>query len=276
MNNKLTPVSLETVQTFANQARVTTSYVQDQRHAQVTERYQPIQAASVGNALSERGFELTGIITGKGRHADKLDFQRTIARYRSKDTFDIAGLSLDIIYISKHLGRGCDELRLGLYRGVCANQWAVGTLFEMIRFRHTGNPLDDIANGISQVLAQRSKLVDTVKAMQSKVLTPNEIDALCKTYADIRLQGKANVIDVNHRSLATVHRADDAKLDLFTVANVLQENVIRMPLQYRIESTDSRGQPIVRNQSTRRFRESSSQLVDLNGQMFDAAMQLVA
>lgn len=269
-------VNLEQVQSFAEVKAVSGSYMQTERHANVSEKFQVIQPAAVGNAMAEKGFSLVSCITGRGRHSDKVDFQRTISRYRSNDIFEIQGLSLDIIYISKHLGRGCDELRLGLYRGVCANQWAVGTLFDLIKVRHTGNPAEDIQTGIAAVLSQRGKLIETIQKMQAKVLTVAEIEALAKRYADIRLEGKENVIRVDFKRLARVHRQDDAKLDLFTVANVLQENVVRHPLAYDIPATDGQGNNYVRHMTTRRLRESSSQLVDLNGKLFDAAMELVA
>jgi Domain of unknown function (DUF932) len=272
----LKTVSLETVNTFNQTKGVSASYLQDTRHAQVTDRFQVIQPASVGAALADHGFNLVACITGKGRDADKLDFQRTISRYRSNDLFAVEGLSLDIIYISKHLGRGCDELRLGFFRGVCANQWNVGTLFNLIKFRHTGNPLQDIQEGIAAILAQRGKLIEQIKAMQAKTLTIPEIEALAKRYAEIRLADKDNVVRVDFKKLAIVRREADAAIDLFTVANVLQENVVRYPLPYSIDAVDGQGNPYVRNMTTRRLRDSSSQLVDLNGKLFDEAMKLVA
>jgi|SRR5581483_2068052 len=279
-------VSIDQVQEFAvdginsrlgsHGMGITGSYLQDSRHTQVSDRFAVIQAASVGQALAERGFNMTSVITGKGRHEDKKDFQRTIARYRSTDAFEIEGLNLDIIYISKHLGRGMDELRLGLYRGVCANAWATGTLFECVRFRHTGNPAENIQQGILNVLSQRTQLIDAVKRMQSVQMDAVKIDALCKQFAAIRLESVPNALNVNYRALAKVRRNDDAKLDLFTVANVLQENVIRYPLSYQVESVDANGVEFLRNQSTRRFKESSEALVNLNGKLFDAAMQFAA
>lgn len=273
-------VGLDQVATFnetnAKLGAVSGSYMQNEKHAQVSDKFQVIQPAAVGNALAERDFKLVHCITGKGRHADKLDFQRSIARYRSTNAFEVNGLSLDVIYISKHLGRGCDELRLGMYRGVCANQWAVGTLFDITRFRHTGNALDDIQTGIAAVLSQRGKLIETIQKMQAKVMTVSEIEALAERFAAIRLQGKENVIKVDFRKLARVRRADDAAIDLFTVANVLQENVVRFPLPYDVTSHDGQGNEYARHMTTRRLRESSSALVDLNGKLFDAAMELIA
>jgi hypothetical protein len=273
--NTMKVVNIEQVSEFTK-VKASSSYMQTERHTAVSERYQVIQPAMIGAKLAERGFNLISCITGKARHEDKIAFQRTISRYRSQDAFGIEGCSLDLIYISKHRGLGQDEIRLGLFRGACANQWNVGTLFELIKVRHTGNVLEDLETGIAAVLSQRDKLVSTIQAMQRTVVDAAMLEKLAREFALIRLQGKKNVIDVNFRVLARERRPEDASLDLFTVANVLQENALRFPLQYRIETTDSQGNKILRNQSTRQLRESSSQLVDLNGQFFDAAMQLAA
>jgi len=280
------PVTIETVETFVDQdinsrlgshgRGVTGSYLQADRHAIVSERFQPIQPAMVGAELSKFNFSLVSLITGRGRHADKADFQRTVARYRSTDSFEIEGLSLDLIYISKHMGRGQDEIRLGLYRGVCANQWAVGTLFDSVKFRHTGNALADLTEGFQRVLSQRAKLVDAIERMRNTTLTADQVTELAKEYAAIRLDGRENVVSVNYRSLGVVKRSEDAKLDLWTVANVLQENTVRMPLEYAVNSTDKNGQPTIRHMHTRRLKDSSAQLVDLNGKLFDAALKRAA
>ena len=269
-------VTIDQVLNFSDMARVTTSYMQNQRHSLVSQKYQPIQAASVGQALNEKGFTLVSCMTGKARQEDKASHQRTIARYRHNDDFEIQGLKLDIIYISKHMGRGCDEFRLGFYRGVCANQWAVGTLFANVRIRHNENALVAINNGLAEVLAQRQKLIETIQKMQSIQLNGTQIAELAKKFTEIRLEGKTNIVDTNWESLARVHRLEDQKTDLFTVANVLQENIVNAPLQYRVNSTDASGVSYIRNMTTRQLKESSTQLVELNSKMFDAAMELMA
>lgn len=269
-------VNIDTVQGFTQTNSVSGSYMQDAKHAKVSDKFAVIQPAAVGAELAKFGFSLVSLITGKGRHADKANHQRTIARYRSQDAFEIDGLQLDIIYISKHLGRGCDELRLGLFRGVCANQWTAGSLFEIVRFRHSGNPIADIAEGIQSILNQRAMLVETIRKMQAYTPTPMQVAELIKNYGEIRLEGIDNVVSIDFRTLATVRRDADKGTDLFTVANVLQENVIRMPLRYGIRSVDANGLEYVRNMSTRRYRESSSQLVELNSKLFDAALKLIA
>jgi hypothetical protein len=273
---KLDTVDTQVVATFSETKDVSTSYMQESKHAKVTDKFVVIQPASVGNILADNGFKLVSQLTSKGRKPDMLDFQRTISRYRANDAFEIDGCALDLIHIGKHMGRGCDEFRLGLFRGVCANQWAVGTLFELVKFRHTGDVHTEIQAGLVQVLSQRSKLVGAIQAMQARQMTGSEIEQLAKDYAAIRLEGKENIIDADWKMLTTQRRTEDSPNDLWTIANRLQENVVRAPLQYRIQSNDSNGVPTVRNMRTQKFKESSAQLVDLNGKLFDKAMQLAA
>jgi len=252
---------------------VTKSFMQTERYSNVSEKFQVIQPAMIGGVLSENGFKLVSLITGKAKHEDKKDFQRTIARYRELDAFEVDGLHLDLLYISNHMGRGRDRLILSFMRGVCANQWNTGKGFDAVYIRHSGNPIADLRDGIARILGQRSKLVQVIQKMQNVTLTAGQIETLARQYAEIRLDGVENVIDVDFKSLAKIHRQDDAKLDLFTVANVLQENVIRSRLKYRIKTVDSNGQTVERNQSTRVLRGSSVKLIDLNAKMFDVAMQ---
>ena len=77
--------------------------------------------------------------------------------------------------------------------------------------------------------------------MQTRKLNSEEIVKLAKRFAQIRLHGKANVSNVDLSTLTIVHRDTDANDDLFTIANVLQENVIRFPVSYDINTTDKDG-----------------------------------
>src|SRR6185369_2108582 len=123
-----------------NTLNLTKSFVQNQKHANVSEKFVPIQGLAVAEMLKPQGFDIVHLKTGRAKHADKADFQTTVSRYRSIDTFEIDGLFLDVILKNPHLGRGCSELILGLFRGICSNQLAVGYHFETVKVRHVGEP----------------------------------------------------------------------------------------------------------------------------------------
>lgn len=276
MSTLLKPVTIEKVEEFATTSNITTSYLQTEKHPSRTERYHAIQPASVGSVLAEKNYSLISLITGKPKHLDKANFQRTISRYRSNEAFEIDGLNLDIIYVGNHMGRGCDELILGFFRGVCANQWNVGTKFEVVKVRHSANATQVIAEGIDKLLEQKAKLIETIEKMRSIQLTNEQVIELAKQFAAIRLDGVKDLVTVDHMSLLQLQREQDKSLDLFTVSNVLQENALRGRINYTVNSRDKNGNPTVRSMTTRLVKESSSKMVDLNGQFFDAALKLVA
>ena len=270
-------VTIDEVKEFnGTRYEVSDSYLQTDRHINQSDRYHTIQPASVGSVLAEHNFKLISLLTGRAKHEDKRSFQRTISRYRSEDAFEIDGVSLDIIYIGKHLGRGCDELILGFFRGTCANQWNAGTNFEVVKIRHTANAVDGIREGIAALLEQRAKLIETIKKMQATTLSLGQITELAEKFAEIRLAEVKNLVSFDSKELATVRREEDKGNDLFTIMNVLQENAVRTRLSYQVNSTDKNGNPRVRYMSTRLVRESSVKMVELNAQFFNEALKLVA
>lgn len=253
---------------------ISTSFIQDQKHVTKSDRFQAIKPSMIAEVLDAHGFDLVHLKTGKAKTADRADFQTTVARYRSRDGFAIDGLSFDIIFKVPHL-YGSLQGVLGLFRGTCANQLNVGTHFESVKVKHLGNPLQELDSLIPRLVAQRESLVETVKMMQSRDVTPSELIQLAQDVASIRLQGIDNVAKVEIQDLIKVRRQDDAKNDLFSCLNVIQENVLRFGLRYQITSVDQNGIQTIRNQTARKVREESVRAIDLNASIWDAATKLL-
>lgn len=253
---------------------LSTSYVQDNKHLTKSERFQVIQPAMIGQVLSDHGFELVHLKTAKAKQADKQDFQTTVARYRSRDAFEVEGLSLDLIFKVPHLYGSLVGV-LGLFRGVCSNQLNVGRHFETIKVRHSGTPLEDLNQLIPALVAQREKLIETVRIMQTRDVTPSEIIELAKQTAMVRLAGVDNAYNINFQDLITPRRQEDLKSDLFSVMNVIQENLIRYGVRYQTHREVEGQRTLVRNQVARRVNEASVRAIDLNGSVWDLASQLL-
>jgi hypothetical protein len=253
---------------------VSTSFVQDQKHLTKSDRFQAIKPAMIAEVLNDHGFDLVHLKTGKAKSADRADFQTTIARYRSRDGFAIDGLGFDIIFKVPHL-YGSLQGVLGLFRGTCANQLNVGTHFENVKVKHLGNPQSELDALIPKLVAQRDQLVETVKLMQARDVTPSELVALAQKVASIRLDGVDNIVKIETSDLLKVRRQDDAKNDLFSCLNVIQENVLRYGLRYQINSVDQNGTTQIRNQTARKIREESVRAIDVNASIWDAATQLL-
>lgn len=255
--------------------QVSTSFVQDQKHGTKSDRFQAIQPAKIAEVLDAHGFDLVHLKTGKAKSPDRADFQTTVARYRSRDGFAIDGLGFDIIFKVPHL-YGALQGVLGLFRGTCANQLNVGTHFENIKVKHVGNPYEDLNSLIPRLVAQRESLIETVQLMQARDVTPNELIQLANDVARIRLSDvSSNVVNIQTADLLKVRRQDDAKNDLFSCLNVIQENVLRYGVRYQVQTQDENGVVNLRNQTARKVREESVRAIDLNASIWDAATKLL-
>lgn len=253
---------------------ITTSFVQDQKHTIKSDRFQVIQPSMIAEVLDKHGFDLVHLKTGKAKQADRADFQTTVARYRSRDGFAVDGLNFDLIFKVPHL-YGSLQGVLGLFRGTCANQLNVGTHFRSAKVKHLGNPQSQLDALIPELVAQREQLVETVKLMQARDVSPTELAQLATQVANIRLNGVENVSKIEVTDLLKVRRQDDAKNDLFSCLNVIQENVIRFGMRYQINSTAQDGTIQSRNMTARKIKEESVKAIDINASIWDAATKLL-
>ncbi len=250
------------------------SFTQDQKHSIKSDRFVPIQPSQLATVMADHGFDMVHLKSGRGRNPDRKDFQTTIARYRSRDAFEVQGLAFDIILKVPHL-YGSMQAVLGLFRGVCANQLNVGQHFANVKVRHTGQPMELLNELIPALVAQREQLVGTITAMQARDVTPREVVELAQRVAQIRLCD-ANAINVQVQDIIRPRRMEDAGNDLFTVMNVLQENVMRYGLRYQtVQAATPERAAGIRNLRTHKVREQGASALQLNGSIWDAAANLL-
>ena len=257
--------------------KISTSFVQDQKHTTKSDKFVVVRPADVAEVMASHGFNIVGLKTAKGRKENRLDFQTTIARYRSNDDFMVdSGLSMDIMFRIPHL-TGKLEGRLGFFRGFCANQWNAGQLFDTVKFAHTGNVLMELDAAIPKLVAQREQLVDTIRSMQARNVTGQEIANFAREVAEIRMEGIEGAANIQTADLIRTRRLEDRNADLFTVTNVLQENAMRYGMRYQQLQHNEQGVTTgVRNAVTRRVDENSARAIELNASIWDAATALLA
>jgi hypothetical protein len=259
------------------QTTISTSFVQDSRHATKSQRFVPVQPSQLALVLADHGFSLNHLKTGHARNPERADHQTTIARYVAHDSADICSLlgdgsSLDLLVRAPHL-TGAIELRLGFFRGVCANQWNAGKLLASVRVSHMGNCLETLNRAIPQLVAQRSELADAITRMSAQTVTPAQLAGLAQSVADIRMAGIDNVQRAHVSDLLRPRRAADARSDLFSVANVLQENALRFGMRYELAGAEAIRS---RNMITRKVIETSATAIEMTGNIWEAAAQLLS
>jgi hypothetical protein len=171
---------------------------------------------------------------------------------------------------------GALEARLGFFRGVCANQWNMGQLFECIKVRHTGDALSQIDTLIPKLVAQQASLIETIQLMQARQVNGTELADLARQVALARIGEIENVSRFETVDLLRPRRQDDTASDLFTVANVLQENATRFGIRYQTKTVDTVTNVVsIRDYTSRRVNEASVKAIQLNASIWDIATSLV-
>ena len=257
-----------------NKQVINGSFFQDEKHPTRGPEFQAIKPDVIREVLDSHGFDLVHLRINKARKEDRAEFQTSVARYRSRDEFSVDGLGFDLIFKVPHL-YGALQGVLGLFRGTCSNQLNVGTHFDKVKVNHSGDPYSELSDLIPRLVSQRQKLVETVKLMQAKELTPSDISGLAVSMAEIRLAEVTSLKKIKTTDLLTVRRLDDDKRDLFTVYNVLQENLLRYGVRYEIES-QLNGETIIQQRTTRKVAEDTPRAIELNGMMWDKATRLLS
>jgi hypothetical protein len=265
--------------------KVSTSFVQDEKHLTKSDKFQPVQPSMLAETLAGFGYVLTKLHTGKARNADRADHQTTIARYRASDALQgiVSGgqpVFADIVFKVPHL-YGAILGYIAFFRQVCKNG-AVRQIgqFDSIRVTHLGDPVSQLNTLLPQLTGQVDAMSDEIRAMQARQVTPSEIAHLAKAIADIRLANIEKPINVNYSSLIKVRRVEDQPTDLFTVTQVMQENTMRWPLAYQKLVEDQNGS-ILKNQTARPVGFKSGQdvesvrSVDVNIAIWNEALKLL-
>ncbi len=85
------------------------------------------------------------------------------------------------------------------------------------------------------------------------------------------MTGLDNVSAFEFRDLLSVRRVEDQGIDLYSVMNVVQENVIRNHMRYTLNAVKVDGTPYIRNVRARGIGESSIRSIEVNAKLWDLA-----
>lgn len=197
-------------------------------HSRLTERYQFIPTGEVIQALMDNGAVPTFVAQRKSRTEEGLITAKHLLR------FDISGIVgttnttdiPEIVLLNSHNGLSSYRFSLGVFRTICMNGLVVSSHEAAdVRMCHKGNGLKEEVTKIVDTMVGYSKTVyANIDRMKNKQLSPIEKMLLVSECAKIRWK-EEGVVEA--KDLVAVRRPDDDGNDLWTVMNVVQENIIR-------------------------------------------------
>lgn len=152
---------------------------------------------------------------------------------------------------NSHNGLSSFEISTGYFRKVCSNGLTVPeTLYSAPTVRHTKYMRDEVIEATYKVLNDFPMLMEMQRALQGITLSQEEKLLFADTATDIFFsreeRGQLNEVARRYRNdryllesqIVAAKRSDDRASDLWTISNVVQENLIRGNIQ--VVNSDNR------------------------------------
>ena len=200
------------------------SVMADSAHHSRAERYSFIPTIQVIDGLRAEGFEPYEVRQTKVRNLDKVEHTKHMVRLRHVNAITSKEEVPEIILLNSHDGSSSYQLLAGVFRFVCSNGLIAGDLTENIRIRHAGNIVDNVIEGATRILHETEEVVARIGEYKGIELSQPERLAFAEAAIQLRWGDDKPVSAAN---MLNAHRFGDAKADLWTTFNRVQENMIK-------------------------------------------------
>ncbi len=261
------PLTLEQI------AQLAPSALAPAAHSQMSHRYAYIPTIDVIQAMTKAGFLPYSAKQSASRDANRHSFTKHMIRFRSAAQSLIVGDSFpEVILVNSHDGSSSYKLMAGLFRLVCSNGMVVSDgMQQSISIRHSGNIIDHVIEGSTQIIANAPKLLDAVNRWTNLNLSTGEQHALAEAAHTLRFADNDGKVDtpVTAAQLLAPRRPADNRSDLWHTLNRVQENVVRGGL--RAYGRDANGH---RRRTTTREINGIDQDVKLNRALWQLAERM--
>ena len=195
-----------------------------QPHPNVSEHYQFYSTLDITNSLLDEGFEIVSARQGRARALSGESYAKhelTFTHPRFRNAFDNE-LRPTFKLINSHSRSAALTLALGVIRFICSNGIVRGDIVGKYKFYHVQrNPVEEVMNGVSRLVHEVAPTLDMIDAMKTKQLSWDQQREFAVVTGQLRgiTQFKPELLDIQ--------RVEDKPLDVWTIYNRLQENLMR-------------------------------------------------
>lgn len=201
-------------------------------HASRSQRYAYIATSEVLSALRNQGFQPFMACQTRCRDHDKTEHTKHMLRLRHASQIE-AREANEIVLLNSHDGTSAYQMMAGVFRFVCANGMVFGDTVNDVRLRHSGDVIDNVIDGAFRVLEDFEAVNRSREGMQALTLTEGEQTAFAHAALALKYDTQTAPAPVTEAQILAPRRFDDARSDLWTTFNRVQENVIRGGLNAR-------------------------------------------
>lgn len=214
----------------------------------VSPRYQFIDTNKAISQIEAMGYQLHSATEARVTKQEKRGYQKHLLRFRlpqeesNQELFKRNGEFPEIVVVNSHDGASAMRIMAGFFRLACANGLISGSITDEIRLRHVikhgVDPAKELEDALRIVAGKAQALTvvaDTWKRIQ---LSDRDKSFLVSAAIEARSIGtkyQGERLKVDSTLLLKPKRQEDKGTDLWSVFNVIQEKIIKAPLEVLTE-----------------------------------------
>lgn len=184
-------------------------------------RYKVVTTDNFVMGLRQQGFYPFAVSQAKVRDQEGRIFAKHALRFRRSTT--IQDYSPEIVIVNSHDGASSYQIMLGVYRLVCANGLMVGSTHQKINVRHSGNATEKVIEGVFRVEKEYDNVLEKIESFKALTLSHEQMANFATKALMLKYPENA---PIRADSLIKARRQADTGTDLWSVLNVVQENLI--------------------------------------------------
>ena len=237
----------------------------EQPHHEVSDMYHFIPTIDVVQEIKAHNWHPVSVSQANVRDEDKEGTQQHLVRFRHfDDLLNPQENAVELLLFNSHDRSKSFSISAGIYRFVCSNGLIIAdSVFETYKIKHLGDRENDVVTAVNNITAIKPILMDKINTFESIALTPLEKESFAKSSIPLRFDKH---LSIDHQDLLIPHREDDTNDDLYTVLNVIQENLLRGNISGVNKDTNRR--------FTSKEITSISKDVDVNQGLWDIAERI--
>jgi len=248
-----------------------------------SDKYTHIPTDRVIRDLEVLGWKVADVKEVAARKEDNKGFQKHLVVFRNEDVV-ITGEDGDTVYpqillTNSHDGKNSFKFQAGLFRMICENGLVIADeSFEDYSIRHMGYDFEALQSLITEMVSNLDLTVESMNKMKQIELNEEQQLELAKRLLDIRLENTGNAYDdYQPKSINYSQRKEDNGVDLWSVFNRQQENIIEGNFKYFNGEKYAKYENVNMDFIGRNARpiKNFKQDMDVNKKMFAAALELV-
>lgn len=194
----------------------------------VSRRYAFVPTARIVDGLSTNGWVPVSVEEQRIRKECRRGFQKHLLRFRRVDQMEtLAEWNVELVLINSHDAGCAYQVHAGIYRRICSNGLVLSQdSFEALRFRHAGRVAEEVVEASFRLMEFVPRVGELVERFRSRLMTHQEGVMLCVHGLALRY-GNVDASPIDPETLLQPRRPEDASMDLWTVLNRVQENLVR-------------------------------------------------